>query len=1258
MTNQSSDTQPALRPFNVSVRGGRLTKFKGKVASIAPGLSVVATVAVLFTGSAAQAACTATDGVATCTADNFPGGLFDPYEHGIVYTETETEAEAVHTLTLPDHPEFTVLGRGVEVTYGGDQDVSVQMGRGTVETTGSDNHGVSANTTGTGNVVARLNGDGDITVDGDSSSGLRARIGNGDSTAEARAVMTAGEITIESGTYAEGVSAATMSRQGGDVTARMEGGEITTSGDQVGAAVHAYAHEATYVGTVRARMTGGVISTENTNADGQGGGYGVRASTRSISEHTEVIAQMEGGHITTNGSRAHAVTAETPDNVAKNSQANMTARMTGGKIETNDHNSSGVRAFSYGFGDATAEMSGDSEIIVRGDQSHGLQAFSVFHPCCVVDVDRAMVAGDVTARMLGGSITTNDSNSIGIHVLGGGGQAKALIEMSGDSQITTHADNAHGLYARIDSPDNDEEVRVEMTGGSIRTENNGGSLLGSHGIYVDTNGSGDLTVNMQGGTVTTVGRNSHGIWAESEGVGTLSDDDRGARAQAKAIVNLGADAVVTASGEGSDGIIVSGNVVDGVLLGARGFDIDVAGSVTGGAGNGAAIRTISSKTGTIDIASTAHVNAGSSGIAIQTHTHGFDGFVGQDDDGTATITSAGMISGDIHLDAGDDTLIVTGGSIIGDVHGGEGDNTLTLTGGSFTGHLDAGAGDDTVTISSAASFDFSHVLDGGTGDNDQLILSGRTMTSMENVINWEHLTLKDETKLSLDKGARLDMDLSIEAGSVFSASGGDRGTGATIAGQVANVPGGGLTITGDVTNSGTLSVQDGVAGDVITIEGNYTGSGTSTFALDARMDGTDTDTLHFMGDVTGETMLSIASVAGVESAPLEFDVVTVDGASDGATFTLMEGNHVMSDGEHAMISGAYLYRLAETDSGWALSALSEDDEISWQPASPLYDSYGAALLAFTAPCCRCATGAARRTSGAWPGTAEPALTRPVRTTGSPLWVQMGTEQITSSEENSTTGAALESGLWEMEMGADIVLNDSAAGLLVGGLMLSYATGSTDVSSDFGDGSIDTTGLGLGLSATWYDTRGFYVDGQVRLASYASDLSSDSLGTLTEGNSGTGLALSIEAGQRLDLGSRLTVIPQAQLSLSSVTFSDFMSERREGPQGEAQQEQVALSEATSQRLRLGLEFGEQDPGASGLYGMVNLYHEFGAGSEVEVDGASLTTEHEPWAVGVGLGGTYAWNDRVDLFGDVAYATGLSNAGDTSTLSASAGLKVTF
>ncbi|WP_298938665.1 autotransporter outer membrane beta-barrel domain-containing protein, partial [uncultured Ruegeria sp.] len=66
-------------------------------------------------------------------------------------------------------------------------------------------------------------------------------------------------------------------------------------------------------------------------------------------------------------------------------------------------------------------------------------------------------------------------------------------------------------------------------------------------------------------------------------------------------------------------------------------------------------------------------------------------------------------------------------------------------------------------------------------------------------------------------------------------------------------------------------------------------------------------------------------------------------------------------------------------------------------------------------------------------------------------------------------------------------------------------------------------------------RRFYVDGQFTFASYSSDLEADRIGTLADGNGGTGYALSIEAGQQFDLGTGMTVIPQAQLSLSSVAF---------------------------------------------------------------------------------------------------------------------------
>ena len=1200
MTNEILDIQPALRSLNVSVRGGRLTKFKGQVASLAPGLSVVATAAVLFAGGVDQAAAQAADAcgtdevgqdTVTCDAPTDPGT--NPYADGITYNNSDGL-----TLLLDD-PSITVGGSGARVvgSMSGEGNISVQLQNGKVitdgsagfapglfaqinneastatvtaqvgeggdvTTVGSIHHGVLASNKGLGTAIAEMSGR-TITTSGEGSHGLYSVISNADSTATATALLEGGTVTTHGadshGLYADNHGA-------GDATVRLTRGFVETAGEASDALL-AMAIGDQGPGNATVQMTEGSVYTKGRHASGLvavtsfGGG--------------SALVEMEGGTVTTEGgSGLFAWVGNTE------SDHTATARVTGeANVSTRGTRAHGLLASnaSGGLGHALAEVNGGS-VTTEGQWANGVYSWLVFvegRGTATVRISEDEEA-EIETRV---ETKGNESHGLYAYTPGFG---DALAEMKGGT-VTTHGDDAHGLGAIIAGNTynmaSEATATVQIMAGEVMTHGRG-----AYGLYAENTASGDAMAQMDVGTITTEGENAHGVWGQS--------------ARGQAVARLGEGAVITASGTDADGIRVQG---------ATGFDVDVAGSVGGGAGVGAAIRTTSNAGGTIDIAKGATVTAGMSGLAIQV------------EGGAVEITSAGSVTGVVRLGSGDDILELKDGRFAGDIYAGE--------------------GNDTVTISAATQYDGSYTLDGGGGANDQLILNGQSIsTTAGHLRNWSGIAL-NKTEVTLAWVTTVDMDLSIDAGSVFRAFGGR----------------GGMTIAGDkVINEGSVvfSVQDGAVGDVIRVEGNYTGSdtGSDVFALDARMDGTGTDKLHFMGNMSGDMEVLISSVggAGAEGGPPAIDVVTVDGEANG-TFTLI-GNHVMSDGEHAMISGAYLYRLAETDRGWALSALSNTGEVNYGPSAPVYDSYGASLLAFNAPASLRNRGSSQDfRSLAWDGGAGADTAG--QDAGSPLWVQMGTDQITSSEEHSTTGAALESSVWEMQIGADIVLNDSAAGLLVGGLMLSYATGSTDVTSDFGDGSIDTTGLGLGLSATWYDTRGFYVDGQVRLASYASDLSSDSFGTLTEGNSGTGLALSIEAGQRLDLGSRLTVIPQAQLSLSSVGFEDFTSEA-------VAKERVSLEDAVSQQLRLGLEFAAQDPGASGVYGIVNLYHDFGSGSTVEMAGASLTSENEAWALGAGFGGRYAWNDRVDLFGEASYATGLGNAGDASALSASAGLKVTF
>ena len=66
---------------------------------------------------------------------------------------------------------------------------------------------------------------------------------------------------------------------------------------------------------------------------------------------------------------------------------------------------------------------------------------------------------------------------------------------------------------------------------------------------------------------------------------------------------------------------------------------------------------------------------------------------------------------------------------------------------------------------------------------------------------------------------------------------------------------------------------------------------------------------------------------------------------------------------------------------------------------------------------------------------------------------------------------------------------------------------------YGDGSIDTTGYGLGGTLTWYGNDGFYVDAQAKVTWFDSDLPSDTLGkTSPRAMTASAMRLGIETGQ--------------------------------------------------------------------------------------------------------------------------------------------------
>ncbi|MDX8355826.1 hypothetical protein SLH47_26040, partial [Cognatiyoonia sp. IB215182] len=367
MTNQSSDTQPALRPFNVSVRGGRLTKIKGRVASIAPGLSVVATAAVLLTGNAAQAAneCGTDEvgqGTVTCGASD---PSYPNYTDGITYTGSDGL-----TLILDD-PAIEVAGLGaiVQGASGSKGHITVQMRDGEVKTIGrviggvvERAYGLRAYTEGDGAVTVQMSGgEIDVTTDQFTAYGLQASIRNFESQADATAEMTDGTVTANGG-----IGLYATSHSSGATLARMTGGVIVTSSIESGTGnSDNHGIYATGLGrNVTAHMIKGDVRTSAYRSNGL------------VANHSfsgDVLAQMDGGTILTQGEESEGIYALFRHSGRETEASTATARMNGGHVKTTGEGAHGVFARSRGFGTGVAQIK-DGTITTEGAEAHGVQA--------------------------------------------------------------------------------------------------------------------------------------------------------------------------------------------------------------------------------------------------------------------------------------------------------------------------------------------------------------------------------------------------------------------------------------------------------------------------------------------------------------------------------------------------------------------------------------------------------------------------------------------------------------------------------------------------------------------------------------------------------------------------------------------------------------------------------------------------------------------------------------------------------------------
>ncbi|APY16092.1 autotransporter outer membrane beta-barrel domain-containing protein [Brucella sp. 10RB9214] len=483
-----------------------------------------------------------------------------------------------------------------------------------------------------------------------------------------------------------------------------------------------------------------------------------------------------------------------------------------------------------------------------------------------------------------------------------------------------------------------------------------------------------------------------------------------------------------------------------------------------------------------------------------------------------------------------------------------------------------------------------------------------------------------------------------------------------------------------LTNAGNVHLGPR-PGTTLTVSGNYTGNGGIVMIGTALgNDASPTDKLVIAGDTAGNGILAVRNVGGNGAQTSEgIKIVDVGGASD-ATFTL-RGDYEFQ-GKPAVVGGAYAYQLYKngkstpTDGDWYLRSELVNPSNPDSPNKPplyqagvaSYEAYPQALLSLNS----LPTLQQRVGNRYWSGDGNKIIAQGADPIGTPyaapeesgvtiegngVWGRIEGSHSRMEPSISTASTTYDENILKLQAGLDGLFAENENGKLIGGITLHYARGKTKTDSVYGDGEISTNGYGFGGTLTWYGDNGFYLDGQGQVTWYRSDLDSMLASTnLVSGNDGFGYALSVEGGKRIALDPAWSLTPQAQLVYSNVDFDDFT---------DVFGARVSLGSGDSLQGRLGLTLDHENSwqNANGMlnrthvYGIANLYYEFLEGTKVDVAGTSFASRNDRVWGGIGIGGSYNWNDdKYSIYGEGLVNTSLNNFADSYSIKGQLGFRV--
>ncbi len=991
--------------------------------------------------------------------------------------------------------------------------------------------------------------------------------------------------------------------------------------------------------------------------------------------------KVSGGSLQIQNSDVHVVSDA--NTILINKKGSLTLTGAAGKTATIVSTSASGRAI-YANGETTVKIDGfnilatgaensgmgTTGVIVRGTYNKGDAKFDLLNSQISTVHVRGLSVADSTLNASNFKITTGRDEATGAisekkNLYGINAENKNIITLT-NGFVETYTANSTGINFVLDESDTSVE-RANITNVSVTTHGsnatgidnintrssiNGGSILthgaGSHGIGASNGGVDSWApshVAVNGTQITTNGRQAYGlvattksdIQAKAVNITTSGVSGVGVYSQGTGRINVSDNSTITTSGEGAHAVAAmlgtEINLTDTVIhtTGANAAGIYMTGNYykDPDAPQGKNVNPPPVPQAAADDEDTEYpwrTGVHSTGKDVEDITKDNDeDRVLASHSNTVTLTRSTLNIADgaaLRILGGEHNKITISGSTI---NADQGANALLLSSDIYNSKHEVG----TAEINVAASRLSGDVLVNSGEINltlsDNSLWSGAAQTGTDDkVLN----------SLTLDKTSKWLITGNSTINSLSSA------------GAIAFFP----------TNSDFKT---------LTVQSNY-GSNGGLFAINTKLgdDNSETDKIIFQGDVTGNNLLAVHNAGGLGAQTVEgIKVIEVEGASDGA-FTLVGAYR--NRGANTVVAGAYTYKLyqgsisAPDDGNWYLR--SELDEDGYQAGVPVYEVYPQLLLGLNnMPTMQQRTGN-RHWNNAGNLTVSQGAEAGSFTQNNGVWGRMEGSHNKMSPHISTSDATYDYNVFKMQAGVDGMLHEAGQGKLIGGITVHYTHGKADIwsrnDSDLGSGRIKTDGYGFGGTLTWYSDNGFYIDNQAQVTWYRSDLSYQGGQTsLTDGkNNGFGYGFSSEVGKRFALDERWSLTPQAQLNYSNVNFDSFT---------DVFGADVSRERAASLQGRLGMSADYQNSwqneqgslNRSSVYGIANLYNEFLNGTRVDVASVQFTNKNERLWAGIGLGGSYNWNDdKYSVYGEGSVNTSLKNLGDSYTYKGTLGFRV--